>query len=188
MSLKTQEKLSPEAYLAWEHDNDTRHEYIDGEVFAMVGARDAHVTVSGNIFALLRNHVRGGSCRVYMADMKLGVAADNAFYYPDVMVCCDERDRAQEYVKSHPTLIIEVLSSSTSAFDRGRKFASYRRIESLREYVIIDPDTYSVDCFRRDESGHWVLYPYTENDVVDLACLSFSASMADIYEDVRFND
>lgn len=89
--LKTSQILTPEAYLAGEKDNKTKHEYVNGEVFAMVGAKDAHVTVAGNLFALLRNHVRGGPCRVYMEDMKVSVESANAYFYPDVFVTCEPK-------------------------------------------------------------------------------------------------
>ena len=177
--------FTPEAYLEWEQQNAVKHEYLAGEVFAMAGAKDSHVTVAGNLFALLRNHVRGGPCRVYMADMKVRVAAADAFFYPDVLVTCDPRDRDSDYFKNHPSLIVEVLSESTAAFDRGRKFAAYRNLESLQEYVLIDPDSMSVDVFRRDGSGHWVLYPYGANDQVELACVGWGAPIAAIYEDVE---
>lgn len=176
--------FTPEAYLEWEKHNEIKHEYLEGDVFAMAGAKDAHVTVSGNLFAMLKNHLRGGPCRVYISDMKAQVEQANAFFYPDVMVSCDERDRQTDYFKRYPTLIAEVLSESTAAFDRGRKFAFYRMLESLREYVIIDPDTLSLECFRRDGNGHWVLYPFGPGEEVELASVGFSAPIEVFYEGV----
>ena len=181
------EKFTPEAYLEWEMANEIKHEYLDGEVFAMSGAKDSHVTVSGNLFILLRNHLRGGPCRVYMVDMKARVEAANCFFYPDVLVTCDSRDRASDYYKSHPVFIAEVLSASTAAFDRGRKFSAYRQLDSLREYLLIDADTPSVDCFRRDDSGHWVLYPYEAGSMVELASMGLSLPIEALYEDVDFD-
>ncbi len=119
-----------------------------------------------------------------MAEMKVHVETVDAFFYPDVVVTCDERDRQYEYYKKHPSLIIEVLSESTSAYDRGRKFAMYRQLSELKEYLIIDPDRISVDYFRRDATNHWVLYPYVEEAAVELASIDFSTSMDAIYEDV----
>lgn len=174
----------PEDYLEWEKAQSEKHEYIAGEVFAMVGARDAHVTVVGNVFALLREHLRGGACRVYVSDMRLRVEAANAFFYPNVFVTCDPRDRSDEYFKRYPVLIVEVLSETTAAFDRGHKFALYRLLESLREYVVIDPERRSVDCFRRDGSGHWVLYAYQGDGMVELDSVGGQFLLSVIFEDV----
>jgi Uma2 family endonuclease len=178
-------RLSPEAYLEWEKTQPEKHEYLNGEVFAMVGARDAHVTVAGNVFALLREHLRGGPCRVYISDMKLRVEAANAFFYPDVFVTYDPRDRTQDYYKSHPILVIEVLSDSTAAFDRGRKFAIYRQLDSLREYVVIDPESCTMDCFRRDASGHWVLYAFEGESTVEFESVDFKVTLGALFEDVE---
>ena len=181
-------RFDAEAYLEWERGNESRHEYLDGEVFAMVGARDAHVTVSLNLAMLLRNHLRGGPCRVYMADMKLRVEAADAFFYPDVMVTCNPGDRSagRDYFKQAPTLVAEVLSESTAGYDRGRKFAAYRRVAELREYLIVDPDEFSVELYRRGEDGHWVLFPTVAGEVVELASLDLRFPIEALYEDVEF--
>lgn len=117
--------------------------------------------------------------------MKVSVERVNAFFYPDIVVTCDERDRETEYYKKFPSLIVEVLSESTAAYDRGNRFSSYRKLDSLREYLLIDPDTLNVDCFRLDEtSGHWVLYPFAAGDTVELASIGFSAPIESLYENV----
>ena len=175
--------LSPEDYLASEKDSPIKHEYIQGQVYAMAGASDAHTTVAGNLFTLLRNHVRGTGCRVYMADMKAQIESANVFYYPDVMVTCDERDRNSSYFKRYPCLIVEVLSPTTEAFDRGNKFADYRQLETLQEYILIHPAQLSVECFRRNSEGLWVLHPYTDGEV-HLASVNFRCPIVDLYEDV----
>lgn len=184
--------FSAEDYLEWEKSNEIKHEYIDGEVFpmyethAMAGAKDANVAIALNIAALLKNHLRGGPCRVYMADMKVRVEAVNLFFYPDVLVTCDPSDRSSDYFKSHPTLIVEVLSESTGAYDRGTKFEHYRQLDSLQEYVLVDPERLSVDCFRRDASGHWVLYPSGSGETVVLDSVDFRSPIEAFYEDVAF--
>lgn len=177
--------LSPAAFLEWERTCDIKHEYLDGKVFVLAGAKDSHVTVSGNLLAQLHGHLRGGLCRLYMADMKVSVEKVNGFFYPDIMVTCDERDRETEYYKRFPSLIVEVLSESTAAFDRGNKFSSYRKLDTLREYLLIDPDTMNVDCFRLDEAtGHWVLYPFSSGDMMELASICFSTPIESLYENV----
>jgi len=116
-------RISAADYLAGEEIAPVKHEYVAGEVFAMAGAGEAHVTVAGNLFALLRNHVRGGPpCRVYIADMKVRVEPADAFYYPDLFVTCDPADGRENLFKRHPAVVVEVLSNSTAAFDRGAKF------------------------------------------------------------------
>jgi Uma2 family endonuclease len=180
--------MSTEAYLEWEKTQAEKHEYLDGQVFqvyAMVDARDAHVTTAGNIFALLRERLRGGPCRVYISDMRLRVEAANAFFYPDVFVTCDPRDRAEDTYKRFPLLFVEVLSDSTAGYDRGRKFAVYRQVESLQEYAIIDPDTFTVDCFRRDESGHRVLYAFVGDDTVEFRSVDFKTPLSSVFEDME---
>ena len=181
-------RMTSDEFLEWEKTQTEKHEYLDGlvyPVYAMVGARDAHVTVSLNVASLLKAHLRGGPCRVYISDMKLQVDAANAHFYPDIFVTCDSRDRAEETYKRHPSLIIEVLSNSTAGYDRGEKFAIYRTIESLREYVVIDPDCFTVDCFRRNDSDHWVLYSFSGGDTVEFQSTGFKAPLSVVFEDVQ---
>jgi Uma2 family endonuclease len=149
--------LTPDEYLQMEEQSAIKHEYIDGYIYAMAGALDPHVTIAGNLFALLRNHVRGSGCRVYIADMKARIESLNRYYYPDVMVTCDQRDQETPAYKRFPCLIVEVLSNSTEAFDRGDKFADYQALESLQEYVLINTRRQRVECFRRNHEGLWVL-------------------------------
>lgn len=175
-------------YLTAERDSSVKHEYIDGHVYAMAGASDAHVTITLNLGALLRDHLRGGACRVYVSDMKVQINDTGRYFYPDVLVTCDSRDRTPEAreVKKYPTLVVEVLSPSTEAFDRGRKFSYYRQIETLQEYVLIDPSRQSVECFRRGTEGIgiWDFQPYGENDDVSLSSVGFQCPIAALYEDV----
>ncbi|BAY94838.1 MULTISPECIES: Uma2 family endonuclease [unclassified Tolypothrix] len=181
--------LTPEQYLQMEENSDIKHEYIDGYIYAMAGALDSHVTIAGNLFALVRNHVRGSGCRVYIADMKARIESLNRYYYPDVMVTCDERDRETPAYKKFPCLIVEVLSNSTEAFDRGDKFADYQTLESLQEYVLINTKRQRVECFRRNEQGLWVLQSYTDADKsFQLQSIKFEGTMADLYEDVVFEN
>lgn len=175
-----------EDYLVWEPTQELRHEYLNGEVFAMTGARRNHVTVTVNLTSALRNLVRGTPCRVYAIDMKLRIASADAACYPDVSVSCDERDRRTDLFIAHPLLIIEVLSPSTAAWDRSRKFDLYRQIDTLQEYVLIEPELRSVDVFRRRPAGDWLFQPFRDDEAVELAALGCTLPMALIYEDVDF--
>lgn len=177
--------LSSDDYLQLEAESPVKHEYIDGDVYAMTGANDAHVTIAGNLFAMLRSHVRGTNCRVYISDMKARLEARNRFFYPDVMVTCDPRDQEISTYKRYPKLIVEVLSESTEAFDRGDKFLAYQSLESLQEYVLINTRHQRVECFRRNQEGLWVLQYYTpETCTFGLESLNFTDTLAALYEDV----
>ena len=176
--------FTPQDYLAWEAEQPERHEYLNGEVFAMAGAEDRHVTVSGNLYMALRQHLGGSPCRTYMSEMRLHVAAANCYFYPDVMVTCSARDLASPLVKTEPKLIVEVLSPSTAAYDRGLKFSHYRRLESLQEYALIDLDTRSTDCFRKSAEGLWVLHPFARDETVVLASVGLELPPEQLFADV----
>ncbi len=178
--------LLPEEYLEGEKVSLIKHEYIQGRIYAMAGASDAHVTITANLLTLLRNHIRGSGCRVYVADMKARIESLNIFYYPDIMVTCDPRDTDNEYFKRYPCLIIEVFSSSTEAFDRGDKFSDYQELDTLQEYVLISQNRQRIDCFRRNAKGRWELYSYRLNQELQLTTLNFTCSLAAVYEDVSF--
>ncbi len=172
-------------YLAGEDLSPIRHEYVAGEVFGMAGAMEEHATIALNFASLLRAQVRGGPCRVYIADMKLRVDAADAFFYPDVFVTCDTRDAGESLAKRHPSLICEVLSESTEAYDRGGKFAAYRTLESLSEYLLIDSRRRSVEVFRRQPDG-WLLAPVAPDGQLELMSLGFRCAVDALYEDVVF--
>lgn len=185
MIASPQPFLSVEDYLQLESRSPTKHEYMNGDVYGMAGASDAHVTIAGNLFALLRSHLRGRGCRVFIADMKARIEARNCFYYPDVMVTCDPRDQETPNYKRFPKLIVEVLSDSTEAFDRGDKFETYQALDSLEEYVLINTRHRRVECFRRNAEGLWILQYYTpETNRFELQSVDFSDSLMVLYEDV----
>ena len=171
-------------YLAWEPAQLDRHEYLDGEMFAMAGAEDRHATVTMNAAFALRQHLSGSPCRTYMSDMRLHVAAANSYFYPDVLVTCSALDLASPLVKTEPKLIIEVISPSTAAYDRGLKFSHYRRLASLEEYLLIDLDTRSTDCYRKGADGLWVLHPFARGESVSLASVALEFSAAQLFADV----
>jgi Uma2 family endonuclease len=179
-----QDYISPEEYLEGEKISAHKHEYIDGEVYAMAGASDPHVTITGNLYMQLRNHLRGSGCRVYISDMKAQIHRRSCYYYPDIMVTCDARDSNSQYSKYHSCLIVEVLSDTTEAKDRGIKFQDYRRSPSLQEYVLVSQDTMNVDIFRRNEKGRWELYSFVEGEEVEFKSVNFKCDIAAIYEDV----
>jgi Uma2 family endonuclease len=176
--------LSPDEYLRWETCQMEKHEYVNGEVFAMGGASRRHVTVSGNLFATLNELLAGTPCRSYMADMKIEVATKNSFFYPDVFVTCHSDDHHAELVMSHPVLVAEVLSPSTAAYDRGDKFIAYRSLPSLKEYLLIDPDHRQVELFRKGENGLWVLHDFIPNQTLQLTSVGAEISWEHLFRNV----
>jgi Uma2 family endonuclease len=178
--------LTPAEYLEMEEKSDVKHEYVDGYIYAMAGANDPHVTISINLASLIRTHLRGSGCRVFMLDMKTRIESINRYYYPDLLVTCEPRDRENLNYKCFPKLIIEVLSNSTEAFDRGDKFADYQQLETLEEYVLVNTKRQRLECFRKEE-GRWVLQTYSSiQDGFQLASIDFTGSFSDLYEDVTF--
>lgn len=171
-------------YLAWEATQLDRHEYLDGDVFAMAGAEDRHVTVALNLAFALRQHLTGGPCRTYMSDMRLNVAASNSYFYPDVLVTCSALDQASPLVKTEPKLIIEVLSPSTAAYDRGLKFSHYRSLPSLNEYAVIDLDSRITDVYRKGADDLWVLHPFGRGETIELASVALHVSATQLFADV----
>ena len=171
-------------YFAWEPEQPVKHEYVAGEVFAQAGARQNHVVVALNIAGALRQRLRGTPCRAYISDMQLEVAQADAVFYPDVMVSCHPEDLAAERVLHHPRVIVEVLSDSTVAYDRGGKFAAYRMLESLQEYVLIDPEQRSLEIFRRLPSNDWLLATGDSARALVLAALEMEIGFDEVFEDV----
>lgn len=177
-------RLDRADFLAWEAGQASKHEYLDGEVFAMVGARQEHVVVALALAARLREHLRGTRCRAYTSDMKLEVEAVDAVFYPDVMVSCDEADRQRALAIQAPCLVVEVLSEGTAAYDRGAKFAAYRRLPSLQEYLLVDIDRRSLEVFRRQPQG-WVLgEPAGQPRVLQLHSVALALTDEDVFGDL----
>ena len=174
------EPLSIEAYLRGEQHTDVRHEYIAGQVYAMVGASKLHNLISGSLYAHLRDHLRGSACRVYMSHMKVRV--EDAFYYPDIVVSCAEMDPKSLY-EIEPMLITEVLSESTEARDRFEKRLAYQRIASVREYVLVEQRRVRISVYRRQENG-WVLDSLGAGDALRLDSVSLELAVESVYEDV----
>lgn len=183
--------MTPAEYLAWESEQPIKHEYINGEVYAMTGGTLPHNAIAVNLTSALRGKLRGTGCRVYMADAKVRVSANGPYFYPDLVVSCDDRDRRATDAIAYPKLIVEVLSPSTAGFDRGDKFKFYRRLPTLQEYVLIDAEKVGIDCYRKTSAGKWELTAYpddaadVENPILELVSLDFQCPLALVYEEVE---
>jgi Uma2 family endonuclease len=177
-------RLDPKAFLEWESTQAEKHEYLDGDIFAMVGVKQSHAIVAGNIYSALRSAFKGSGCRVFMSDMKVHIENANSYVYPDIFAACDARDRDSEYFISHPLIIVEVLSDTTAAYDRGEKFARYRMLDSLQEYLLVDPESRLIDLFRRDQSNNWVLINPASDGTIELASAGLRLTNEIIFEDL----
>ncbi len=177
--------MTVEEYLAFEEASPLRHEFVDGEIYAMSGATPRHNQIAGNIFGLLWNTARGGPCRVYQNDMKLRTD-DDVFYYPDVMVACGPEPE-DERIEDAPCLVVEVLSPSTERTDRREKRMVYRRIVSLGAYLIVDQDRRLVYCYWREGDGGWRRATIEEEGEIPLPCPGAGTvlTLDEIYEDVE---
>jgi Uma2 family endonuclease len=183
---KSHAYFTPEDYLEIERISPIKHEYLQGQMMAMAGASKAHVIITGNLSALLVNHLRGKGCISYANDMKVRLPSLNVFYYPDLAVTCDDRDRvSNEDFILHPKLIIEVLSDSTEAFDRGDKFADYKTSEEFEEYVLIHQKQILVEQFQRNSNNLWVPKIYRVGDMIEFASIDFKCAIATLYENIE---
>ncbi len=176
-----------EEYLELEQTSEIRHEYLAGQVFAMSGGSKEHNTISLNIASRLRSHLRGGSCSVFMADMKVNIQLTSQnksiFYYPDIVVSCDSDDK-DRFSLNYPCLIIEVLSPSTETTDKREKLVNYRTLESLQEYVLVSQDKIKVEVYRKDNQGNWLMQTLGKDDELRLDSINLTLTMPQIYEDV----
>jgi Uma2 family endonuclease len=179
-------RFTPAEYLAWEGQQEFRHEYVDGEVYAMTGDTINHSKIAANLITVLKNHLRGSGCQVLTSDAKVLTIESNSYCYPDVSVTCDERDRNASQSISHPCLIVEVLSPSTEAYDRGDKFKLYRRSASLQEYVLVSTDKICMDIYQRNKRDRWEFITYEIGAAIELQSVNLSVPIEQIYEDIMF--
>ena len=190
MSLQPQLQLQFADWLAAERASDQgRTEYLNGAVFAMAGGTEAHNLIAGNVFGELHNRFKGRPCYVYTSDMKVRIESANLGAYPDVTAVCGERlfwDQHRDVI-TNPTLIVEVLSDSTEAYDRGDKFLYYRTLPSLRAYLLLSQQRVSAELFLRQPGGDWLLSTYTDpGDEIPLLAVDAALPLAEVYDKIDF--
>jgi Uma2 family endonuclease len=179
--------FSPDEYLQIEERSPIKHEYVDGQLYAMVGTSQDHNRIAINLILALSRYLDDSSCRVFISDVKVRLEERNRFFYPDVAVSCDDRDRETPLYLRFPSLIVEVLSDSTEAYDRGDKFQDYQTLESLQEYVLISSKRQLVECFRRSDEGLWIPQSYTqEQQTYQIVSIGFSSTLQELYRNVSF--
>jgi Uma2 family endonuclease len=191
MSTAPQPRLSFDDWLAIERTaTEQRSEYLAGEVFAMAGGTEEHNLIVLNVGAELRNQLKGRPCRVYPSDMKVHIAADDVGTYPDVMVICGERrfHDVRRDVVTNPILIVEVLSDSTEAYDRGDKFRHYRNLESLQAYLLLSQYRMQAELYLRQPDGTWSLSSYQDpSESIPLRVVEAELSLAEVYDKVELS-
>jgi Uma2 family endonuclease len=173
-------------YLALEQASDTKHEYLNGEVFAMAGGTPEHGLMAVNVAGVLRAELLGGRCRVYSSDVRVRVQATGLGTYPDVSVVCGklERDPEDENSILNPIVLVEVLSKNTEAYDRGEKFAHYQTIPSLREYVLVSYQRRRLEVLRRNEDGTWTLHDLRDSGIAELVSIGCKLPLDEVYRGV----
>lgn len=183
------QKISPEAYLALERHSEIRHEYVDGEIFAMAGAGRAHNQISANIVRVLGNQLLDKPCSVFSSDMKVGIQEIRKYTYPDIVVACENEEFEDDNhdVLLNPVVIMEILSDSTEAYDRGDKFAHYRLLRSVAEYILVSQYVCRIEKFIRREDGTWLYSNYQAMDqVVKIESIDCELPLSEVYRKVNF--
>jgi Uma2 family endonuclease len=180
-------RLTPAEYFAWEEQQEVKHEYFDGEIFSMTGETVNHGRIGGRIFSLIDDHlIESDRCITLNSDVKIKIQASEKYVYPDASVTCDERDRQNTQFISHPSLIVEVLSSSTEAYDRGKKFKLYQRSIALTEYVLVSAEEIEIEIFRKNDRGKWEVTNYVAGDAVELESINLTFPIDRVYRGIEF--
>lgn len=187
-ALAKERLLTVEEYLAFEEKSRIKHEYMDGEIFAMAGSKRSHSLVTTNISTDLNIQLREGDCEVHQSDFRVSARGDH-YVYPDVVVACGEIETTGKEIETllNPIVIVEVLSKSTEKRDRGDKAADYFALRSLREYVLVAQDKVRVEHFARQSNNQWKLTIYTDLiDILVLDSINCQVSLKSIYAKVKF--
>lgn len=187
-SVAAQARCSPEEYLALERKAEYKSEYLNGQTMAMSGASRRHNLIAGNLYRELSRQLRGRQCEAYMSDLRVKVRSTGLYTYPDIAVACGDIlfEDAEIDTLINPNVIVEVLSPSTEAYDRGEKFAHYRRLESLQEYVLVSQDRVRIEYYVR-QGTQWVFSEAsTRDETIRIESIGCDVSLQDVYEKIEF--
>jgi Uma2 family endonuclease len=188
--MQPQPRLTPEEYLALERTAAYKSEYYAGELFAMAGASERHVSIVANLMYLLVGQLKGRPCKAYANDMRLKVSPTGLYTYPGIMVVCGVPVFADEQRDTllNPTVLIEVLSESTEAYDRGKKFEHYRTLASVSDYLLIAQDQHKIEHFMRQTDNRWLFVAYANlDDEVEIASIACALPLRDVYDKVELS-
>jgi Uma2 family endonuclease len=175
------QKLTPEEYFAWEEKQLERHEYIDGETYAMSGGSVNHGRISVRFTAMFDAHLENSTCITGNSDIKVNIVETNNYTYPDASVTCDDRDKETTQYITYPCLIVEVLSDSTEAYDRGGKFRMYRNNPILQDYLLVSSIKIEMDLYHKNDVGDWIIINYQEGDTIELKSINLSFPIEQVY-------
>jgi len=187
MSIRPKTRCTLQEYLDLERSGEARHEYLDGEVFAMGGASWPHVVIVSNVVRRLGNQLQGRSCQVTSNDLRVKVSGTGLYTYPDITVVCGKPQFEQPgEALLNPQAILEVVSDSTEAYDRGKKFEHYRAVESLTDYLLVSQNEVLVEHYSRQPDGRWIYAAVNKvADSVSIATLGCALSLAEVYDNVE---
>lgn len=181
-------QLTPEKYFEWEEQQRDKHEYIDGRIYAMSGGSVNHGRIAIRITAMLDAHTEAqtanSDCITGNSDIKVNIANTQNYTYPDASVTCDERDQSAAQYITYPCLIVEVLSKSTEAYDRGGKFRLYRNNPELQDYLLVSTAQIEMDLYHKNENGDWVIHNYKAGDTVTLQSINLSFPIEQVYRNL----
>ena len=173
--------LTPEEYFTWEEQQLEKHELIDGQVYAMTGGSVNHSRIAIRFATMVDTHLDASSCIIGNSDLRVNIVGTNNYTYPDISVTCDDRDKTTTQYITYPCLIIEVLSKTTEAYDRGGKFRMYQNNPVLKDYLLVSSTAMEIDLYHKNDAGQWMIINYGEGDTIELKSISLSFPIQQIY-------
>lgn len=177
-------QITPEEYFVWEEQQLEKHELLDGQVYAMSGGSVNHGRLAIRLTAMIDNHLENSGCITGNSDIKINIVETSNYTYPDVSVTCDERDKTTPNYFTYPCLIVEVLSPSTEAYDRGSKFRMYRHNPVLQDYLLVSSTSIEMDLYHKKDTGEWLIINYQEGDTVELKSINLSFAIEQVYRNL----
>ncbi|MDB9456765.1 Uma2 family endonuclease [Dolichospermum circinale CS-534/05] len=173
--------LTPEEYFTWEEQQLEKHELIDGQVYAMTGGSVNHSRIAIRFATMVDTHLDASSCIIGNSDLRVNIVGTNNYTYPDISVTCDDRDKTTTQYITYPCLIIEVLSKTTEAYDRGGKFRMYQNNPVLKDYLLVSSTAMEIDLYHKNDAGQWMIINYGEGDTIELKSINLSFPIQQIY-------
>lgn len=177
-------RFTPEEYFDWEEKQLEKHEYIDGEIYAMSGGSVNHGRIAIRFTALFEAHLEDDACITGNSDIKVKIVDSTDYTYPDASVTCDERDKTTTQYITYPCLIVEVLSDSTEAYDRGAKFRLYRNNPVLQDYLLVSTARVEMDLYHKNDAGEWLIHNYKAGDTITLESIDLSFPIEQVYRNL----
>ncbi|MCC3451818.1 MAG: Uma2 family endonuclease [Microcoleus sp. PH2017_39_LGB_O_B] len=177
-------QITPEEYFAWEEKQLEKHEYIDGQVYAMSGGSVNHSRIAVRLTTLFSNHLENSSCETGNSDLRVNIVGTKNYIHPDASVTYDDRDKTTTQYITYPCLIVEVLSPSTEAYDRGGKFRMYRNNPVLQDYLLVSSTSIEMDLYHKNDAGEWLIINYKAGDTIELKSINLSFAIEQVYRNL----